>query len=145
MGEGSFGELNKVVLIYWWLVWLNMAEEGYDYEEYTWYEDEPGQRYYRGFTVVGDYCPMAMEMNGRPNSWVCTNHTDPNGTVVWRHPEHGDEKWSGSEKRWHYFFRSTDAFIARAEKALDEATDMDDWEKAEVRRIWERKDWYRTE
>lgn len=120
-----------------------MAEEGYDYEDYTWY-GEHGQRYYRGFTVVGDYCPMAMDINGRPNSWVCTDHTKPNETVVRRHPEHGNEKWSGSDKVWGQFFAGTDAFIAKAEKTLEES-DLDDWEKAEVRRIWERNDWYRTE
>jgi len=60
--------------------------------------------YFCGMTVLehwADWCDC------RPASWVCTDHTNPNETVVRNHREHEGEKWSGSFNVWHQFVVST--------------------------------------
>ncbi len=112
---------------------------------YRFYEEAAGrftQQYYRGFTVVGDYDPMAIEMNGRPNWWVCTDHNEPEETMVYEHRCHGDEKWSGSVKLWSHFAAATDSMIRDAEQRLADDTYLTDEEKEYITATWHANNWY---
>ena len=60
--------------------------------------------YFCGMTVLEHWADWCED---RPASWVCSDHTNPNETVVWNHRDHEGEKWSGSFNVWHQFVIST--------------------------------------
>ena len=70
-------------------------------------EMRDGALYFEGFTVLyGRYTAPAYD-DDPPWAWVCTDHNNPNETVVTQHPDHEGEKWSGSVNKWANFVVST--------------------------------------
>ena len=69
-------------------------------------EVRDGHLYFEGMTVLEHWPQWAID-DGRPASWVCTDHNNCDETAVHDHIDHCNEKWSGSINVWANFVTNT--------------------------------------